>query len=553
MYTLNAFVQLSYFNDPTPNQISAIGELSSYSNTFSKTTNLYQSPISKGVDIIAFDSKLDDVSVELDGSKSAPLFEMIEWTAAQIIGDFLPPETEAMRQAINTQFADKLTVITLGELEGAKGKQFPSSMRIKLKDGSENSISLWFSDVAFQNEYPNFEIVPVMPFDDMDVLHGTRSEVLSQLDKINLAVVTQKINEATGTYPCTTFKTMTYTWYDKNDPSVTAPVILSVVIYGAKGQSDDLIKQALVKAILENSSKTRSDWEKILPDLFLPEEFYITPLWNEKSLPNLTTKTAAYSPTADIGLQLSYATSTFNGYDNDFIKQNVEHSVMTYRSLSFVALGNENNRSGIYKFSERWPLFNNMDMKKEIDYDRVGTETTNFILTLTEMVTIAERYPNAIVGVKYSVVDRGGNKYISTVIDNVQYLVAVYETEITPYFEDPNNSIKLGPDYRAYFNIVDASADSKGIVAHVEKREINSNNYGPVVDNTEIKFSTFIASDNGVLHSRVVERVLTTDTGIFTAIELTNTDFGNAADAKVIFTFEIDGKYYINKDLIPGV
>lgn len=553
MYKLNAFVQLSYFNDPTPSKISSLGEISSRSDTFSRITNLYQSPVTKGIDIVSFDSTLDGVPVELSSSQSGPIFDMLGWTHDQAIGGFLPDESEAIRQTINTQFSDTLTVITLGELVESKGKQFPSSMRLKLKDGSENQIMLWFSDVHFQNEYPNYEIVPVMPLDDMDLLHGTRDEVLSLLKKIDLTVITEKINVATGEYPSTTFRTPSYNWHDKNDPTVKHPIVLSVVIYGAKGQSDDLIKQRLIKHILDNSSKTRSDWEKILPDLFLPEEFYITPLWNEKSLPNMTTKQAGYSPTADIDLMLSYATSTFSGYDFDYIKANVEHSVMTYRSLGFVALGNKDNRSGVSKFSKRWPLFNNMDMKKTTDYNRVGEDTIEFIVKLTEMVTIAERYPNVIVGAGYSVVERDGNKYISSVIDNVQYLVAVYDTVITPYVTDPNNSIKLGPDYSAYFNISGDGSNSKAFVAHVQKRELNSNAYGPISENTEIKFTGLIVNDSGILYDQVIERVITTDTGIFTAITITDAQMLSLDSASFIFTFEIEGKSYVMKEPIPGV
>lgn len=553
MYKLNAFIQLSYFNEPTPGTTSAVGEITTYSKTFSKTTNVYQSSAHTGIDLISFDSKLDGTEVTVPQPVTTNVFKLIDWLLGQSVGGYLPDNEETIRQTINNTFSDELTVTSVGELLESKGKQFPSSLTLKIKDGSDNTIQLWISDTHFRNQYPNYELLAVMPLVNMDVLHGSRSEALNAIKSVAIGDITNKVASVANNNPYTVLDSNTYNWVDKNDPTITAPITLSVIIYGAKGQSDDIIKRALVDHILANSSRTRSDWEKILPDLFLPEEFYITPLWNEKSLPNATTKAAVYSPTANIDLQMSYALSTFVGYDNDYVRKNVEHSVMTYRSLSFVALGDVNNRSGVSVFSERWPEFTNLDMKNSLDFNRTSPKTKEFIVRLTKMVTVAEAYPDVTLPPELSVVDRAGIKYISTVLDNVQYLVAVIDTPITPYVNDPNNSIKLQPLYDVYFNAGPSDGDTHTVVAHLGKREVNSNNYGPITENTTVTFSMFIVDDDGILHASAIRRKITVDDGIFNVIDVSNSKWYNMAGAKMIFHYEVDDVNYIGTDTVQGV
>jgi len=434
---VHSFVNIIPLINNTPGEVSPIGELSPNSATFSRELGNYSSAQYSNVKLITFLSQENEQAVALPLATRNGLLEMADWVYSLAKDGSFTSDSSDFKQIFHSQYPFEID--DMGRMEKVDNVYYPTYVVFSMEG---DLYSLWFSDKEFDKEYPEYEMFPIMPIDDLDALHGTRASVFSLLDNVSLTDIFNRIDEVKQELPFTHQYPLEIDWVDKNDPEVTKRITFTELIYGNAGKNIDLIKNSLVSYILSNSEYPRSEWEKILPELFLPNEFYITPLWDDVAVENLQSSNGIYSSSANFDEIMNAGISTFHGLDPIFISSYVEHAVSIYKSLGFIALGNEKNQTGVFRFGEQWPEFSTVSTF-DAYFDRLSPETRGFMTELIEAITYAERWdgesyvnlPN-----DYSLIERGNNTYITFNYEKVNYLVSARSNVISDYSSElPDN------------------------------------------------------------------------------------------------------------------
>lgn len=444
---VHSFVNVIPLINNTPGQVSPIGELSPNSASFSRELGNYSSSQFKDVKLITFKSENDEVQMALPLGMRNMLLEMAQWIYDTSKDGSYTSDNSDFKQLFNVQYGFA-EIEEVGRMEKVGDVWYPTYIVFSAEG---DLVSLWLSDQEFDKEYPEYELFPIMPLDDLDKLHETRANVFNTLDNISLTDIFNRIDVVRNEVPFTHQYPLEVDWVDKNDPDVTHKITFTALIYGNAGKNIDLIKNSLVDYILANSEYPRSEWEKILPELFLPNEFYITPMWNEIAVENLQSIFGIYSPVADMELMFKYAASTFHGLDLDFVYNNLEHCAFTFKSIGLVAVGNDKNQTGIVRFREQVPELSSVSTL-DAYYDRLSPYTRGFMQNLTNALYYAERWdgdsyvnlPN-----DFSTVERGENTYIVFNYEKVNYMISVRANVIyeAPPPEPPGEGdpIIIGP------------------------------------------------------------------------------------------------------------
>lgn len=423
MYQFSGFTTSTAFTSNVPGQVSTLGELSKSAATYTREMGIYGDVAYPEVRLLSFQSKEDGEEVELHPTRKALILELSQWLVTQSIAGSLSDNEEQCRLAIIAEFSDRLTLTTVNPMVNSGIYWLPSSIVFTIDDGEDNNCKVWFSDPAFRAQYDGYEIFVVDPIDNLDDFHTAPSIIVPMIKAIKVSDITQRVEALAGDKPYTLLQAREFDWVDKNDPENKHPVPWSVIIYGAAGINDDLIKIALQDHILANSTYTREEWEVVFPDIFLPTEFYLAPLWYRYSLPEGMMASGLYSPTVLQREVIPYALAVMPGYDQAHLENQVSVVSSVYKSIAFLACGHPRNRNGIQNFLEMWPEYANISTT-HIDFNRLSPSTQNFIATLISLFSVAEKMdefsdiPNGMTRVM-----RDEKWYLSRTFEQVQYLV----------------------------------------------------------------------------------------------------------------------------------
>ena len=121
----------------------------------------------------------------------------------------------------------------------------------------ENEIRVWFVDDSFNEQYDEFEIVVVPPFDNLDDFFKTGTEVENLLKSFDDAARFQRMQNAKDGHPETIIRSQPYNYIDPYNASHKVASNWGLLIYGPAGNNIDAINDALVDFILANSTHTR--------------------------------------------------------------------------------------------------------------------------------------------------------------------------------------------------------------------------------------------------------------------------------------------------------
>lgn len=431
MKTLSAFMSMSAINNNVPGMTSPIGELSRESGTFAKEVGLYGKPDYPDVRLHSFDCRDDDTMVPLAPAYVTAILALGQWMYTRAITGNFNADKDSCQQKINADFSSTIEIQSIGSMRTNGNYWLPEFLFFKvLGQPDDNVMRIWFSDPAFQAQCDVYEIVVIPVVESLDDLHKDRLTVQNLLSNVTVTGMLEKAAVLTAGYPETYLPAKNYDWVDRNDPTVRYPTPWTVAIYGAAGNNPDVIRQALVDYILENSSYPREDWELIYPDLFRPTEFYIAPIWDRYSLPNQVITAGMFSPTIPYRHMMDYVKQLVAGVTDEFLVENMTAVSLNYKGLMFMSVGNPHNRYDAFRFDELWPKYINLSTM-HADFDRIPPNTKTFILFLINLVHLAEEateYSKLPVGI--SRMERDGIAYLAASHDDVMYLVAIRNNEL---------------------------------------------------------------------------------------------------------------------------
>jgi len=428
MYTLKGFFAYLPLVNNSADQVALFGELSADSMTYGKDKAIYTSDVSPQTTLVAFHSINDERAVEVPSTIVTNALKIGQFLYSRAIANNIPDSPITLNQQVNAEFNTSLQDFTCGVISSDGRVKLPEwiSYTDTTVARQTSAVTLWLSDASFRSQYPEYEIEVIPPFANLDDFFQDPLKVKAKLDQYNLVTKMDEVQAKRGQYPYTLLRGQEYDYQDPRNPSTKYPTFWLPLIYGQAGNNPDIIRQAIVDFVLENSTHSQDEWVEVLPDLFKTTEFIITPFWMNYSVPNKDYQAGIYSPTLRPAKALELLKKTTKGgkFTEQWIAKQYETSAFMYKSLALGIVGNPDNRGGITQFSEQFNDFmlvtNNSD-----DFNRMSVATQEFVVLLTNLIKVAETFTQyTSVPVGMARVIREGVVYISAYYDNVNYLVA---------------------------------------------------------------------------------------------------------------------------------
>lgn len=425
MYILKGFINIDALANNTPGSISALGELSNVSSTFSVEKGYYQRDGYPNIELVSFASRYDSgARITVPAKYSDHVCAVTQWMFTQALQNKFTDNVEAFQRLLLQQFGASISDLEYGKMVTAKGSWLPSYIAWRFEQaGEENQIRIWFSDEAFRAQYDEYQIVVIPPIEPIDIFMKTKTVVSKALENFNLPDHHKKVIELTGGEPYTYLVTNDYPWYDREDVTATLMTSWTVAIYGAAGNNLELIKKALADYILAHSAYSRQEWLPVFPDIFTNTEFTIVPMWHLRSVPDETPRGALYSPLVPYD-GLPALVKKFAQYAPDsHLTKNILVGGIAYKSLAMVVVGSPENRFGKYKFTDIHPKYT-LISTTSMDFGRMPADTVEFIQKLVGATIAAEMMDEySYVGQNYVHITRNGVDYVGFSHGDINYLV----------------------------------------------------------------------------------------------------------------------------------
>lgn len=431
MYTVKGFLVNALFTNNTPGPVSAIGEISAQSMTYSELQGTYTMNSIPNLTFISFLSA-DDVN----GPETVPtaIFQQILQVAAYTYQQTLQGQAivtaSQLLSALLNQFAGNAVNFTCGNIVNNGQYYVPEWLAWNATAQASplapvNEIKVWFADTSFQAQYDSFSITVVPPTDQpLSNFFKTGALVQQMLQAETMPAYVARIQAAKGTNPETIIRTDSFNYIDPNNPNSPYPTNWTTIIYGAAGNTLDNVKDAVQTYILANSTQTESQWDTIFPDIFSVSEFYILPLWAQYAIPNMTLQAGIYSPVVDIANALTLINAEASTYPTNHINANATVIAHPYKCLQLVSIGNPDNVGSKFQLQQLFPDY--LDVSStSTDFSRMSASTQGFVEMLTNLLLVAETMSNfSTIPPGMSRVTRNNKLYVVGSYENIDYLVS---------------------------------------------------------------------------------------------------------------------------------
>jgi hypothetical protein len=421
MFVLKGFVSHAAFANNATGVVAPFGELSTYSSTYARDKGLYKSAASADMELTTFITANNATPVQLTQDVVDHVIGICKYVfdrVQSVHGEIFDDE---LLQDLLVRYATSAESFECGDIiKDNNGYWAPTWLSWKNKSIAplqpDNSIKIWFADQAFQEEYDEFSIVVVPPTANIDDFFKTGSEVEAMLKAITPSQSMEKVQIAKGTTPESIIRAETYNYVDPYNALHKVPATWHVLIYGVAGNNIDSINDAIIDAILSQSSHTRDEWVQILPDLFRRTEFILVPLWNQYAIPNRELQAGIYSPTTNLKRATALIKQVVASYPGSHIDDHLDVFAHPYKSLSIAAIGSKDNRDDLFELTDVFGDYIAVS-STSVDFNRQSLPTQEWSQLLANMLIQAEK-----VG-KYTSVPVGMTKVTR---DNVLYVVARY-------------------------------------------------------------------------------------------------------------------------------
>ena len=425
MYQLKGFITIKDLINNAVGVTAPIGELSLWSQTYTKERGEYENPACPGFRLASIYS-LDTVTgiVPLNKALADRVLIISKWVFDFIQETQQPMPDGMFANEILAMFPGEITYFNFGPLVSDGDNIMPEWISFKNILFPDNDIRVWFTDAAFSTQFDLTEIVTVPPLLNLDDFFLAPNLLKSKINSRSATDTMNLIQETKGSNPETILRTEIFN-YKSSDPGFpTFPTNWTVIIYGSAGDNPDSIKDAIIEYILDNSTHTRTEWAAILPDLFKRTEFILNPAWYSYAIPNKTVQAGIYSPIVNPREALFFATTIISEYDPVHIENVISYFNHPYKAISIGCIGSIENRDGKVDIKDFFPDYINVGTNST-DFNRMELSTQNWALLLEQLLIVAETMTEfSTIPRTMRRMHRGGYLYISAVFENVQYLVS---------------------------------------------------------------------------------------------------------------------------------
>lgn len=421
-YILRGFISYPALIDNDIGVVAPLGELSKHAATYTRETGIYKSALYQGVTLYSFDSRIEgEGPIPVPHAYQQVVLEFARHLYDESVEGRYSDDANLAQTRLEHDFSDSIQDLVLGNMVTNGDIWLPEWVSFRLQ-GQDNFIRLWFSDDAFRRQYGQYEYAFVPPVENLDDLHGTLTQVKAALSQRTYQHVTEAIEKERGDYPYTRLMARQFAWVGADEELLTD---WTVLVYGEAGADLDRIRVALGDWIVANSSYSREEWLEILPDIFAPTEFIITPLWHRYAIPNKSVQAGIHSPLVDLRHIENILSKTLVGVGYE-PQQRFENTVITthpYKSLALLVTGSAANRDGLFRLNDHYDDYIHVSQQNP-DFARMSPRTQEWIRKLSEMLFIAETLTSTtLLPTGYYRIERGGVVYLGIDIDGIMFMV----------------------------------------------------------------------------------------------------------------------------------
>lgn len=415
MYYTKSFCNVLAFASNEPGVNSVIGELTPFAKTFTKELGQYHHSTLDGYDLYNFSSLRNSVAIQMRATAVNQAIELVNKVVTTTLGrtgELYADEILAMLMvfspSINVDSVEVGAMVTDGRYWVPTWISWHDST-----DTNDNSHKVWLGIDAFTRQYTDNEIVVVPPFDNVDDFFLPGSLVESRLKAITPSQMMERSELAKGKFPETFRRTEVYAYTDPNNTSRIVDSYWTVLIYGPGGNNPDLIQDAIANYILANSSRPRSDWIKVLPDIFKRNEYVFVPMFDRYASGQRVLSHGIYSPLFTSKELVDYLKNWVPDYSAAHVTNYGQAIGFTYRSLVAAVIGNIENKDAKFKLSDAYPDYMNVPTD-DPDLNRMSQDTQEWVMLINELIVLAENWTEASdLPQGVSLVTRAGKKFIA--------------------------------------------------------------------------------------------------------------------------------------------
>lgn len=431
MYQLKGFAGIETLVSNVSGVVAPIGELSTYSATFSKDKKTYPSSLNSYITIHTF-SSISGLTGDIEPVNSIVTLghTILDWIYTRQLASTVVESTQQFLSVLAANFINECDSMICGDLVNASnGKQFPEwiSWKTRSYTTEDNITTIWLSDQSFRQKYDNYEIVVVPPITNIDSFFGSATSVQTAVSSVTHVDRFNSIQLARGDQPETVLVGVSFNWVDPLNSANLINTNWSILVYGSNGNDNDIIREAIALHILENTTHTELEWRAIFPDIFRRTEFIFFPRWHNYAIPNMVLQSGIYSPVVYASKEMAYLKSILTpdtGYTDAFVEAHTSIMPHPYKALALDVIGGYENRESLFDITQIYPDILNVS-STSVDYNRMSADTQGLLSRLTEMILIAETlsyYSDIPVG--YRKVERYGIMFVTTRYMNIELLVS---------------------------------------------------------------------------------------------------------------------------------
>ncbi len=425
MQLIKGFVVINELVSNVEGTVSALGEMSPLSLTYTKERGEYYDSTVPGYSFISFTHKdtLTNNNIVVNSLQVNQILNIIKSCKTYSSSQVTAIVPEDFINFIATQYISAVNTLVFGSLINDGNISLPEW--ISWVDISTNNVvKIWLSDVSFSEQYDDYEIVVVPQVDNLDTLFNNYLSVKTIIDGITVPEMLEKVNIAKANKPVTSLRVYSYDLVNVLDITQKTPLLFWFLIYGKAGDNIDNIKDKLIEFILENSIKDNEEWENILPDLFKRTEFIILPRWDKIAIENFTLLSSLYSSIMNVNECIDFAKANIPFYEATFIENNTNIIPYDYKAISTIFINGPNNSEGKEDITN---VFNDYIPvpSTSLDFGRMSVYTQEWSLLLGQLLIIAETATDSsITPIGFNKVKRNNILFMSVIYDNINYLVA---------------------------------------------------------------------------------------------------------------------------------
>lgn len=429
---VKGFITVNAFVNNTPGNISSLGELSTWSRTYSKEKGEYQYDDLAGFKLTTFKVADNTTGVQqvLNTATAKQIIQVARECVSYATSHIRPYDSIDFQNTILANFSTRVGNLQMGEFRDNGTAALPEWLSWTSLDNDNAIIKIWLSDPAFQDQYDEYEIVVLPPVDVVDHLFNEYNLALTEINSRTSAQFSDKLQILKGDNPETFLRIMDFKFVNRLNTAQSNKTTWAVVVYGKVGDNIDSIKDAIVEFVLASSTHSKSEWEIILPEIFKRTEFVLLPRWDKVSIENLGQLASLYSSAIEPNEAIAFAKNVISFYTDVFIENNITIFPYDYKALAIVAVNGNTNIPGFEKLFNVFPDYIPVPSTSS-DFNRMKTKTQEWLILLEKLLLIAE------VATVYTSVPlfarkqfRDGVLYISAMYDNVNYLVAAKSNSV---------------------------------------------------------------------------------------------------------------------------